>query len=85
MIESARCMRRNGDPDRAANLVEGIPADFEVLLDRFNVEAPFDEHVIALEYLLAAVEILIEVRGSSAELATLKTRTQDALARSLAD
>ena len=57
MIESARCMQRNGAPDRAALHVEPVLADFEFLLDQFVVEAPLDEHVIALEYLLAAVEI----------------------------
>jgi hypothetical protein len=85
MIESARCIQRNGDPDRAAFHAEPVLADFEVLLDWFAVEAPFDEHVIALEYLLAAVELLVEVRGRSTELDTLRTRTQQVLARSSAD
>jgi len=49
MIESARCMQRNGASDRAALHVEPVLADFEFLLDRFAVEAPFDEHVIVLE------------------------------------
>jgi hypothetical protein len=53
MIESARCIQRNGDPDRAAGYAEAVLADFEALLDRFEVDAPFDEDVIALEYPLA--------------------------------
>jgi hypothetical protein len=81
MIESARCQQRNGAPDRAALHAELVLADFSVLLDEFQVEAPFDEHVIALEYLLAAVE----VRGGSAELDTLRTRTEHVLARSFTD
>jgi hypothetical protein len=85
MIESARCIQRNGDPDRAATHVEALLADFEVLLDEFEVEAPFDEHVIALEYLLAAVELIIEVRGSSTELDALRDRTTHVLGGALTD
>ncbi|MFD8494930.1 hypothetical protein [Amycolatopsis sp. NPDC059657] len=85
MIESARCIQRNGDPGRAARHVEAVLADFEVLLDRFEDDAPFDEDVIALEYLLAAVELSIEVRGSSTELEALRSRTKQVLSRSLPD
>jgi hypothetical protein len=81
MIESAQCIQRNGDPDRAATHVEAVLADFQVLLDDFEVDAPFDEHVIALEYLLAAVELIIEVRGSSTALDALRNRTQQVLGR----
>ncbi|MEV0719328.1 hypothetical protein [Asanoa sp. NPDC050611] len=81
MIESARCIRRNGDPDRAATHVEPVLADFEFLLDRFQDEPPFDEDVIALEYLLAAAELVIEVRGISTELEGLRDRTKQVLAR----
>jgi hypothetical protein len=49
MIESARCIQRNGDPERAATHLEALLADFTVLLDEFEIDAPFDEHVIALE------------------------------------
>jgi len=52
MIESARCIQRNGDPGRAATHAEAVVADFSVLLDQFEADAPFDEHVIALEYLM---------------------------------
>jgi hypothetical protein len=83
MIESARCIQRNGDPDRAATHVEAVLTDFEVLLDRFEVDAPYDEDVIALEYLLAAVELIIEIRGGSTELDALRNRTQQVLARSV--
>lgn len=85
MIESARCIQRNGDPDRAATHVEAVVADFEVLLDQFEGDAPFDEHVIALEHLLAAVELIIEVRGSSTELDALRHQTKQVLSRSLTD
>jgi hypothetical protein len=80
MIESARCIQRNGDPDRAAAFVEPVLADFESLLDRFQEEAPFDEDVIALEYLLAAAELIIEVRGGSTEIEDLRDRTRHVLA-----
>jgi hypothetical protein len=85
MIDSARCVQRNGDPERAASRAEAVLADFEVLLDGFEVDAPFDEHVIALEYLLAAVELIIQVRGSSTELDALRERTRRVLGRSVAD
>jgi hypothetical protein len=85
MIESARCIQRNGDPDRAATHAEAVLSDFKVLLDRFEVDPPFDEHTIALEYLLAAIELIIEVRGSSSELDALRNRTQQVLGRLLTD
>lgn len=85
MIDSARCIRRNGDPDRAATRAEAVLADFAALLDRFEVEAPFDEHIIALEYLLAAVELITEVRGNSTELDALRNRTKHVLDRELTD
>ncbi|GIF47196.1 hypothetical protein DFJ67_7179 [Asanoa ferruginea] len=81
MIESARCIQRNGDPDRAATFVEPVLDDFEPLLDQFQDDAPFDEYVIALEHLLAAAELIIEVRGSSTEIEGLRDRTMQVLAR----
>jgi len=74
MLESARCYQRNGDPERAATHVEAVLADFGLLLDEFADEDPFDEYVLALEYLLAAVELTIEVRGTSTELDALRRR-----------
>lgn len=85
MIESARCIQRNGDPERAATHVEAVLADFEVLLDRFEVDTPSDEDVIALEYLLEAVELIIEVRGGSTELDALGNRIRQVLARTPTD
>ena len=77
----ARCIQRNGDPDRAAAHVEAVLADFAVLLEWFEVDTPFDEHVIALEHLLAAVELIIEVRGNSDDLEALRNRTKHVLDR----
>lgn len=85
MMESASCIRRNGDPDRAAAHAESVVADFAVLLDRFDDDPPFDEDVIAVEYLLAAVELIVEVRGGSAELDGLRDRTRQVLGRSSTD
>lgn len=56
MLDSARCIYRNGDPERAAAFVEPVLADFEVLLDQFVDDAPFDEHVIALDAAHRAAE-----------------------------
>ena len=33
--------------------------------DQFEVDAPFDEYAFAPEYLLAAIDIVVEVRGKS--------------------
>jgi hypothetical protein len=85
MLDSARCIQRNGDPERAATHVEAVLNDFAVLLDWFADEAPFDEHVIALEYLRAAIELITEVRGSSPELEAMKSRTDEALGRAACD
>ena len=48
-------------------------------------EKPFDEHVIALEYLLAAIELIIAVRGTTPELDALRTRTEHVLTRASTD
>jgi hypothetical protein len=84
MIESATCLRRNGDAARAAEQAEAVLTDFESLLDSFETTVPFDEDVIALEHLLAAIELLATTRGTSAELLTLRARAQQTLARAAA-
>jgi hypothetical protein len=81
MIESARCIQRNGDPGRAATHVQAVLADFAVLLDRIDVDDPLDEQIIALEHLLAAVELIIEVKGISVDLDALRNRTKQVLDR----
>ncbi|MGY4908197.1 hypothetical protein [Micromonospora aurantiaca (nom. illeg.)] len=58
---------------------------FAVLLDRFEVDVPVDEDIVALEYLRAAIDLLIEVRGRSAELDALRDRTERLLAGSPID
>lgn len=85
MLESARCFQRNGDPERAATHVEAVVADFRFLLDEFEDDGPFDEYVIALEFLLAAVDLIVEVRGTSIELDALRNRTEHALTRASTD
>ncbi len=81
MLDSARCIQRNGDPNRAASHVEPVLTEFAWLLDRFEVDPPFDEHVLALEHLLAAIDLTIEVRGATAHLDALRRRTARVLAR----
>ena len=85
MLESAQCMQRNGDPERAAGHAEAVLADFTVVLDRCEADGAFDEDVIALEYLLAAAELIIEVRGNSPELDAVRARTRRVLDRPTAD
>lgn len=83
MVESARCIERNSNPELAASHVEPVLSDFEVVLDWFSDDAPFDEHVIALEYLLAAIDLIVKVRGNSAELDAIRTRTVETLGRAI--
>lgn len=45
---------------------------------------PFDEDAIAIDYLRAAVELVIGVKGSSSELDQLLARSKDALDRASA-
>jgi hypothetical protein len=85
MVESTCCLPWNRDPDRDASRAEVVLANFEVRLDPFEVDAPFDEDVIALEYLLVAVELIIEVRGSSSAVDALHDRTRQVLGRALTD
>jgi hypothetical protein len=81
MLDSARCSQRNGDPERAAGYAEAVIADFEVVLDRCAGQAPFDEDAIAIDYLRAAVELVIGVKGRSGELDRLLARSKEALDR----
>ncbi|BCY13596.1 hypothetical protein L3i22_086840 [Actinoplanes sp. L3-i22] len=81
MVESARAIQRGGYPDRAADRAEAMLADFALLLDQFEDDEPYDEQVVALEYLLEAVELVRGVRGSSPELDELAHRTSQVLAR----
>lgn len=85
MVESAQCIKRNGDPKRAATHVEPVLTDFEIVLEWFQDDGPFDEHVTALNYLLEAIDLIIEVRGSSTELDNLRRRTSETLGRAVPD
>lgn len=84
MLDSARCIQRNGDPERAVGYAEAVIADFEVVLDRCVGQAPFDEDVIAIDHLRAAVELVIGVKGRSRELDRLLARSKEALDRASA-
>lgn len=79
MLDSARCIQRNGDPERAVGYAEAVIADFEVVLDRSVEQAPLDEDVIAIDYLRAAVEFVIGVKGRSTKLDELLARCKEAL------
>ena len=84
MLDSARCVQRNGDPERAARCAEAVIADFEVVLDRCAGQAQFDEDVMAIDYLRAAIELVIGVKGRSKELDGLLARSKEALDRASA-
>ncbi|MEZ5282068.1 MAG: hypothetical protein R2770_16535 [Acidimicrobiales bacterium] len=83
MYESALCIQRNGDPNRAAEHVDAVLTDFAPLLRRFEDEDPVDEDVIALEYLRSCIKLVAQVRGSSSELRSLLSQTEEALARGI--
>lgn len=81
MYESALCIQRNGDPNRAADHVDAVLTDFAPLLRRFVDEDPVDEDVIALEYLRSCIELVAQARGNTSGLQALLNQTEDALAR----
>lgn len=83
MVDSAHCIMRNGDPERAASHVEAMLSDFGGLLDQFADHDPVDEQVIALEHFLTAVDLLIEVRGSSPDLNATRGRIRGLLHRTV--
>ncbi|MBT0768489.1 hypothetical protein KIH74_06105 [Kineosporia sp. J2-2] len=85
MTDSAACALRNGDPDGAAGYAQAVVADFAVLLDAFDDDIAQDEDVVAVEHLLSAVDLLIEVRGVSPGLGTLRDRTARVLNRATTD
>lgn len=84
MLDSARCIQRNGEPERGARFADAVVADFTRLLDEFADETPVDEDVLALEHLLTAIDLITEVRGESAELVALRERTRQVLGRAAA-
>jgi|GEM_PF-4752668 len=75
MLDTARCIQRNGDPARAADCANAVIADFRVLLDWFAHDDPLDEDRLAIEYLLAAIEFTIVVNGTTPELDALHRKT----------
>lgn len=81
MLESARCSLRRDDRDGAAGMCDAVVVDFARLVDKFEAEVPYDEDVFALEHLLAALDLLIQLRGPSANLDVLRSRTIAVLQR----
>ena len=82
MIDSAERALRNGNPSIAADRAGAVVSDFSgYLLDRFADEDPYDEYVIALEYLLRALDLVIEIQGPDPELAADRARVTETLGR----
>jgi hypothetical protein len=85
MLDSVRCAERAGDLERAADLCKAVVGDFAVLLPEWEDtgEAPFDEHRIALEHLIAALDTLASIGGSAAdpEVSRMRARCSMVLAR----
>lgn len=85
MIDSARCAQRNGDSSWAADLARTVSDEFAPLVGRFETEDPFDEHALALEHLLAATQLLIDLRGTTPELEATRSQLVQILGRSNLD
>ena len=81
MLDSARCIHRNGDAERAASQVEPVLHDFSVLLDWLGDGELSVEHVIASEQLVESIDLIDSVRGSSTEREILRQRCETLLAR----
>jgi hypothetical protein len=81
MLDVAHWNLRNGDVETAVGCVEAVVADFEILLEWIDDDGPVDEDVIGLEYLLAAIDLLDENKGSDSERSALRVRVVSALAR----
>ena len=85
MLDRVRGVRAAGDEVAAARLCEAVVRDFAVVVDTWEAttDVPFDEHRIALEHLLAALDELAAIRGKllAASAATLRARCKALLAR----
>jgi hypothetical protein len=69
MLDSARCALGMDDRAHAASLCEAVVTDFARLVDEWEPapEAPFDEHRMALEHLLAALDLLASINQAAAD------------------
>ncbi len=87
MLDSARCALRQGDRAAATGFCTPVIADFERIVEEWEGESspPFDEHRIAIEHLVAAIDVLVAVdarHGAEATHAILRHRCVSLLARS---
>jgi hypothetical protein len=73
MLDSARCALRAGDTDRATSLCNSVVADFAHLVDDGEraEDRCFDEHRLALEHLLAALDLLTLIGKAAPDAAPL--------------
>ena len=75
-------MLRHGGTDRAAEFCDAVVEDSSPLVAAIPQDAPVDEDRIALEHLLAAIDLIVSVRGADEGLAQLRGRTSEVLGRS---
>lgn len=85
MLDGIYGARAAGDNEVAAQMCEAVVHDFTVVVDTWEAttDAPFDEHRIALEHLLAALHELAAIRGEllATSAASLRARCAALLAR----
>ncbi len=83
MLDSARCTLRAGNRLGAAGFCESVIADFERLVDEWERAdtAPFDEHRLAIQHLVAAIDLLASVEVVDATVTRLRDRCEAVLAR----
>jgi len=86
MLDQIRAVRAAGNEAEATSMCEAVISDFALVVDMWEpmTEVPFDEHRIALEHLLAALDELAGMRGAlTSSSATLRNRCATLLARPL--
>ena len=83
MLASIRYCLRTRQSERAAELCDSVIADFQSLV-RDAESDPDDlpeEDRIALEYLVEAIGVAVEIRGTTPELGELRERSVRLLSR----
>ncbi|HEY5617908.1 MAG TPA: hypothetical protein VIK60_08175, partial [Vicinamibacterales bacterium] len=86
MLDSAECALRLGDREQALGICESLTGDLAGLVVEWwerRKDGPFDEHCLALQRLIAAIDLRASIEGQlDSELQSLRTRCTALLNRS---
>jgi len=77
MLDSARCGLELGEAEKSGSLCEAVIEDFSTFLDDWECEDDLllEEEEIALQHLIDAIDLLLEIRGGEAdEIGELRRR-----------